>query len=198
MLENLRKQLMMGLGAHMLLGAVFADADEPLGLIELDESLEDVEKPPELPPGNYTGEIQDVQVQTSGKGNRYYQISFVIPEDEIPADVKDGFPDGAKFFYNRLLVPDGKNRRALYNLRQFMTALGLDTNTNQIDPNTWMGQSARLKVVMGKYQGEDRAEIRAVEAAESKAAPRGASRGAERPASAGRAAAGKARAGRGR
>jgi hypothetical protein len=59
----------------------------------------------------------------------------------------------------------------MFNLRKFIEALGLDSNTTTIDPNEWMGRTARLHVVMGKWQGEERAEVRAVEAAEEKAAP---------------------------
>jgi len=147
-------------------------ADEPMGIIELDESLADVEKPREIPPGKYVGEIQDVQEATSGKGNTYFAIQFRVPPEELPPDVRDQYEDGAVLFWNRILKPRGRaDRRALFNLRKFVEALGLDPNTTTIDPNDWMGREARLHVVSGKYQGEERAEIRAVEAAEPKAAP---------------------------
>lgn len=156
--------------------------DEPLGLLELDENLDDAERPAELPAGVYTGEVQDVQVQTSGKGNQYYQVRFVIPPESIPADVRDSFPDGASLFWNRQIVPKAKDRRAIWNLKQFMTALGLSTSTNQIDPNEWMGCSARLRIVMGKWQGEDRAEIRQIEPAEASATRRAPPRAVPTPA----------------
>jgi hypothetical protein len=149
-----------------------APADEPIGLIELEENLADVEKPPELPPNWYIGEVQDVQVQTSGKGNQYFSIRFVIPPDELPADIREHFEDGASMYWNRNIVPNGKDRRALFNLRKLIEAFGLDSKTTTIDPNEWMGRTARLRVVMGKWQGEDRAEIRSVEAAEAAPAPR--------------------------
>jgi hypothetical protein len=144
--------------------------DETLGVLELEENLGDVERPPEIPPGTYVGEVQDVQMPTSGAGNRYYAVQFVIPPDELPDNAKEHYEDGARLFWNRILVPERGNRRALYNLRVFIEALGLDSNITQIDPNEWMGRRAKLRVVMGKYLGEDRAEIRAVEKAEE--APR--------------------------
>src|SRR4051794_19516342 len=98
------------------------DSNEPIGIIELDGNLGDAEKPPILPAGNYTGEIQDVQIPTSQKGNRYFAVKFVIPVDEIPADLADQFEDGAAMFWNRVVVPDGKDKRALYNLRKFVEA----------------------------------------------------------------------------
>jgi hypothetical protein len=154
--------------------AVREDEDgETLGLIELEDNLSDAEKPPELPAGNYTGEIQSVEVATSQKGNEYFAIAFKIAPSEIPADMQDDFEDGATLFYNRIVKPKKGDRRALYNLRQFIEKIGLDSNTTTIDPNQWMGQEARLKVVHEKYQGESRAQIKSIESAEGRSAPAG-------------------------
>lgn len=148
------------------------DDNEPLGIITLEDNLSDAEKPKEIPAGRYKGEIQDVQIPTSQKGNQYFGVKFVIPADELPADVRDSYPDGAILYYNRVIVPTPGNRRAMWNLKQFMTAIGCDVNTDQIDPNDWMGKEANLQVRMGKYQGEERAEIGAVLAAEAAAPAR--------------------------
>jgi Protein of unknown function (DUF669) len=149
--------------------------DEPMSVIELDENLADVEKPKEIPPGKYIGEIQDVQEATSGKGNTYFAIQFRVAPDELPADVAEQYEDGAVLFWNRIIKPRGRSdRRALFNLRKFVEALGLDPNTTTIDPNDWMGRQARLHVQMGKYLGEERAEVRAVEPAEKPAPSRAA------------------------
>jgi len=151
--------------------------EETIGVIELEANLSDIEKPPELPPGKYVGEVQDVQVQTSGKGNQYFAIKFVIPPTEIPADVAEHYDDGAVLYWNRNIVPNGKDRRALFNLRKLIESLGLNANTTSIDPNEWMGQRSKLNVVHGKYQGETRAEIKSLEPAEAvKAAPAAAAR----------------------
>lgn len=166
---------MTGASLLALAGAVHDDG-EGLGLIELDQNLADVEKPLELPPGLYTGEIQDVQISQSQKGNQYFAIKFVIPNTEIPADVAEQFEDGATLFYNRIIVPNGKDRRALFNLKKFIEAIGIETNSTTIDPNEWMGRQARLKVVSEKFQGEDRAQIKSLESAE------GTSRAAAKPA----------------
>lgn len=195
MLENLRKSLMMGIGYNMLYAAVnrMADDDDNApSVLELDESLDEAERPAELAPGTYVGECQDVQTPVSGKGNKYYNIKFVIPPEEIGADQRDDFPDGATLYWNRNLVPKKGDRRALFNLRRLIEAFGLDSKTTTIDPNEWMGCKARLKIVMGKWEGEDRAEIRSVEAAEAQAAPRSKAsrdtRGADAPSPRGRAA----------
>lgn len=141
--------------------------DETLGIVELEDNLADVEKPPELPPGLYTGEVQDVQINDTQKGNRAFAIRFVIAQDEIPVDMQDQFEDGAILYWNRQIVPTSKDRRALFNLRRLVESLGLDANTTTIDPNEWMGCRARLRVRHGTWQGEKRAEIAAVEPAEA-------------------------------
>lgn len=150
---------------------------ENLDVIELEESLADVERPVECPPGLYLGEVQDVQVATSAKGNTYYAVKFVIPQDEIPADVQDDFEDGVVLYWNRQIKPrDGKDRRALYSMRKFVEALGLDANTTTIDPNDWMSCHARLRVRHGVNPRDPaagkRAEIASVEPVEEEAAPR--------------------------
>lgn len=176
MFNRMFKMSLMGHAASMLAvsGTVFDSENEGLGIIELDQSLADVEKPLELPAGLYTGEIQDVQIGVSQKGNRYFAVKFVVPPDEISADIADQFEDGAALYYNRVVVPDGKDRRQLFNLRKFVEALGLDSNTTQIDPNEWMGCRARLKVTQDTWQGETRAQIKSVESAEGKPAAKAA------------------------
>jgi len=146
--------------------------DEALGVIELDENLSDAEKPPELPAGVYTGEIQDVQRQTSKAGNDFFAIKFVVPPEEIAADMQDAFEDGAILYWNRQIIPTGKDRRALFNLKKFIEAIGLDANTTSIDPNEWMGQRAKLRVRQERYQGELRSSISAVEPADEPAPSR--------------------------
>ena len=143
---------------------------EELSIIELDENLADVERPPDVPPGLYTGEVQDVQILTSAKGNRYFAVRFVIPPDELPVDVREHYEDGAVMFWNRQIVPAANDARAKFNLRRLIEALGLDTRTSTIDPNEWMGRNARLRVRIGaEYQGERRSEIASVEPAEDEA-----------------------------
>lgn len=153
--------------------------NESLDIIELESNLADVEKPPEIPPGLYLGEIQDIQKADSAKGNQYFAIKFVIAPDELPADMQDQFEDGAVLYWNRQIVPTLKDRRALFNLRKFIEAIGLDANTTSIDPNEWMGQTARLRVRHGKFNGEFRAEIQSVEPAEAAATARGRGRAPE-------------------
>jgi hypothetical protein len=140
---------------------------EELGILSLDMNLADVERPPEIPVGRYVGEVQSVEVKTSGQGNEYFAIRILVPAENIPAEVAEHYEDGALFFYNRLLVPKGNDRRSLWNLRQFVEKIGLDSNTNEINPNEWMNQSIGVVIGMGKdLEGTLRSEVRSLFAAE--------------------------------
>ena len=142
-------------------------ADEELDIISLDMNLSDVERPPDVPVGRYIGEIQNIEVKTSGQGNDYFAMRVLIPAEGIPADIAEHYEDGALFYYNRLLVPKGNDRRALWNLRQFVEKLGLSTDTDEIDPNEWMNQSIGIVVGTEKnLEGETRSAIRSLFAAE--------------------------------
>jgi hypothetical protein len=142
--------------------------DNELDILELEDNLEDIEKPPELPPGMYTAEVQDVQKAVSqNKGNNYYAIRLHIPESEIAPDVKADFPDGATLSWNRQVIPKKGDRRALFSLRKLIEAMGLNAATTTVDPNEWMGCHVRVKVRHKPYEGEMRAEIQAIEAAEA-------------------------------
>src|SRR5258706_15018348 len=145
------------------------DEREDLDIITLEEQLSDAEKPPELPAGLYEGELQDGQMASPQKGNKYFAIKFVIPQEQVPVDMQDQFEDGCALYWNRQVVPSTKDRRALFNLKKFVEAIGLDSETTTINPSDWMGQTARLRVRRRGFQGEMRAEIQAVEAMEGAA-----------------------------
>jgi len=160
--------------------------DDVLSVVELEGNLADAEKPPEVPPGKYVGEVQDVQAQSSQAGNRYWSVRIVIPQEELPASVSESYEDGAILFWNRQLVPrDNRDRRTIFSLKQLYTALGLDPNITTIDPNDWMGCKTLVTVRMGQYLGEPRAEIASLSPAD-RAAPRSTSTPEPAPAPRGR------------
>lgn len=143
-------------------------ADDPQGtdtleIIELDVSLADVEKPELLPKGWYDGEIRNVTIRKSGKGNDYYNLELIIPTTQFPAGFEEeNYPDGAAVYYNRLLVP-GRDRRSLWNMKQFIEKLDLPV-TNRVDPNEWMGRPVKIKIGHNLYQGQTNMNVEAIEA----------------------------------
>lgn len=137
-----------------------ADEGELPEIIELDESLGEVEAPPVLKPGSYTGEVQEVQMATSQAGNRYFSIRLVINKDQLAPDQQDDFDEDPILYWNRQTVPT--DRRSKFNLRKLYEALGLDPNVTTVDASEWIGCRTKITVVSEKYQGEERAQIRAL------------------------------------
>ena len=144
------------------------DEDTELGILEFDQNLEDYEEPDLLPKGNYHGEIQDIAIKLNQKGTgKYFAIKFVIPTEEFPPDYDiENYPDGCTCYYNLISVPIGGNRRAMANLKKFVSKMGLSISTNMVDPNDWMSQRMKLKIDHRTYQGNTNENIASVEAAD--------------------------------
>lgn len=132
-----------------------------LDILELDQNLEDYDEPELLPPAYYVGEIQSVEIRQNQAGTgKYFAIKFIVPPEKFPASYDvENWPEGCPLFYNLVRVPKAGDRRALSNLRKFMQKIGVSVSTNQIDPNSWIGQTAKLKVVHSEYQGVTRENI---------------------------------------
>lgn len=153
----------IGKMATLWAAASMMASDEPLEIVELEGNLADAVKPPEVTAGKVPGEIQDIEIKTSNAGNKYYAVKFVISPDDLAEDIREHYEDGATLYWNRQIVPKGaSDRRALFNLKQFYTNIGLNNNITTVNPNDWMGCKALLTVKHGTYQGETRAEIAAI------------------------------------
>lgn len=142
-----------------------ADMDMPtdaeMGIIELDGNLDETPEPELLPAAFYDAEVADVQVRQNQKGTgSYFSVKFMISPDSYPADYDvDNWPDGLPLYYNLLRVPTSSDRRAKLNIKRFMETLGLPTDVNVIDPTTWIGRPARIKVEHSTYEGVTRESI---------------------------------------
>jgi hypothetical protein len=144
--------------------------DGSVDIIEIEGSLDEIEKPQDIKAGRYLAEITNVEIRQGPKA-RYYAVTFVIPPEEFPSDqaeaLEESNPDGIQIYWNRVMVPrSGSDQRSLFRVKQWMATIGLDTATNRIDPSEWMGQQAMLVVQHGTWQGEKRPEIKRVEKAD--------------------------------
>lgn len=141
-------------------------AGDVLDIIELDVNLADAKPPVLLPKAYYEGEVRNITIKKSGKGNDYYNIELLIPPDQFPANFDpENYPDGAMVYYNRLLTP-GKDRRSVYNIKLWMEKLDLPTNTNKVDPNQWIGRPVKIKLDHNTYQGVTNMQVAGVEASD--------------------------------
>lgn len=134
-------------------------------ILELDMNLADYEDFEPLPAREYPAEIIGAERKISDKGNEYYQVQFNIHPEDFPVDYDPAnAPEGAKFYYNRLSVPDPKNRRSITAMKKFLTAIGISLKTSVINPGEWEGKKCKVVLRISEWNGEPRNEIQAVEA----------------------------------
>src|SRR5262245_3539849 len=138
------------------------DAQTDFGSVfEFAQDISTQEAPPPLPPKTFVGEITGATAKRSPRGNVYIEVEWTINPDQFPLDYAVTQKDPAKLFYRRLAVsPDSDRNR--YAIRKFSEAIRA-VASRRIDINDWIGKVANLKVKATKYNGEDRAEIDAVE-----------------------------------
>lgn len=125
-------------------------------IIEYAVDLEQAEAPPLLPEGDYPAEIRGAEKKTSGQGNEYVNVTFIINADDYPADFTDGDPDGTIMSYGRLNPADTVKGR--WGMKKFATAIGT-TLGKKLDLNDWVGRSAIVSVKHGTYDGQPTANI---------------------------------------
>lgn len=130
-----------------------------LSIIEYDVDLSEAEAPVPLPPGDYPAEIRSAERKTSGAGNEYVNVTFIIHPEAYPADYTEGSEDGTILSYGRL-SPEN-TQRARWNMKKFCEAIGV-TMGKSLDLNAWLGQSAIVTVVNEPYEGVDQAKIKKV------------------------------------
>lgn len=137
-----------------------------VSILEYSQDISNQEAPPPLPANEYLASIEAVEAKMSAtSGNDYLAVSFKIPRDQFPADFDANaelYPEGITLTYNRLVVADTANHR--YRMRKFCEAIGSKMG-KQVDPTTWLGLTAKVGIKVGKWEGEDRAEIAKVSAA---------------------------------
>jgi hypothetical protein len=127
--------------------------------------IEDAEKPPLLPPGDYPAVIRGVQVKLNKNGEKYVPVSFTISPEHFPVDFKsDGFEDGKIITYNRL--PGEDNMRSRWQIKKFTKALGIKKPGDTIDASEWIGLNAIVTVGHSTFAEEEREEISLVKSAD--------------------------------
>lgn len=130
--------------------------DKIPSVMEYSSDVTDAQPPAPLPEGRYVGDIVEVEVKVSQKGNHYVAVGFLITPDQYPVDFTEGNPDGTKLYYNRVQVSD--DARGRFQMRKFCETIDAPMG-RRIDVNDWMGKRAYLHVKNSEYEGMPRAEI---------------------------------------
>lgn len=142
------------------------EVNEMESIVEFSENIEDAEAPSPIPHGDYAAEIRNVvRAESKNTGNRYADITFIIPADQFPADWEDAaeYPEGLPIHYRRVMLED--NKRARYNFKRFCENVGASVAGKQVDLTAFLGCQATVTIDhQPDLQGLPRAEIVAVKA----------------------------------
>ena len=137
--------------------------DEIDSVIEYQDDIANAKAPSPLPIKKYHASIVEAKKMTSvAKGTKYAAVTFLVPSDQYPMDYTDGAPDGTKVVYRRVSLE--ANPMGMFGLKRFLQAIGAPAG-RRIDLKDWIGRAATIEIAHTVYEGQQRHEIKAVEAA---------------------------------
>lgn len=136
-----------------------------INVMELDLNLDEYQDYELLPSRNYTAEIRKAESKIADSGSEYYKVQFRIDPDDYPADYDvENAPEGTILSHSRLFKPDPKDRRSITAMKKWYKTIGLPLKTSVIDPSLWEGKKVKLNVGKSTFNGEERNEIKGIEA----------------------------------
>lgn len=140
--------------------------DAPDSIIEYSIDLNDQEKPPVLPVGDYPAEVTGVE-KKYGKdsGRPYLNVKYSISADNQPADFVEALGTNAPVTVFNMVFGCEDNPQSRYNMKQFCEALGAPMS-NRIDAKDFLGRTAKVTIKHGKdLAGNPRPEVQSVKRA---------------------------------
>lgn len=138
------------------------DTPELGSLFDFSQDLSTAEAPPPLPARKYQATVTSAVPKMSQKGNTYAEIGFTVDPSQFPPDFAAIQKDAVVLYHRRLVLEDSVRGR--YQARKFCEALRVPTS-KRLDLNDFVGKIAVIEVTKSSYNGEDRADIKTVEAA---------------------------------
>lgn len=124
-----------------------SDKDKKKGKKKIKVDFTGVDVRTLLAEGQYHAKVLEI---TQEDGNEYPYLKWVF---EVISNDKT---NGAKLFYNTSLAP-----KALWNLRNLLETLGVETPASEVELDTdeYIGLELMLRVEHETYEGKDRAKV---------------------------------------
>lgn len=100
-----------------------------------------------LPEGQYHAKVHEISQEDGDKAPYLKWVFAVVSDDKT---------NGAKLFYNTSLAP-----QALWNLRNLLETLGVETPSSEmeLDTDEYIGLELMLRVEHETWEGKDRAKV---------------------------------------
>jgi hypothetical protein len=141
-------------------------SDQPDSIMEYSIDLNDQERPPVLPVGDYLAEIKGVE-KKFGKdsGRPYLNVKWQITADNQPADFVEALGTNAPVTVFQMVFGCEDNPQSRYNMKQFCKAIGAPMS-NRIDAKEFLGRSGKLTIKHTKdLSNQDQAAVQSVKSA---------------------------------
>ncbi len=137
-------------------------SEELSTIIEFSTDIEDAERPPLLPSGEYRADIHSVEVKEAQlSGNKYAAVTCYVGPDEYPADFDaDAAPDGLTLIYRRVPLED--DAMSKHRLKKFIKNIGAPMPGKSLDVLSWVGLDCRVRIKHSEWEGEMREEVDAI------------------------------------
>lgn len=142
------------------------EGDDMESILEYSIDLNDQEKPPILPIGDYLAEITGIE-KKYGKdsGRPYLNVKWSISTDNQPADFVESLGTGQSVSLFSMVFGCEDNPVSRYNMKLFCKAIG-QPMSNRMNPKEFLGRAAKITVKHGKdLANQPRPEVGAVKAA---------------------------------
>ena len=126
-----------------------------MSIIKLASNLSEMAEYEPLPDGLYSAELQDVDHKINEKNPEgFFTITYRISPDDFPADYDAGnAPEGLQVTQGFLALPSATNRRTVRPFKSFLTALGVSTDLDTVDPEEWIGKNVQILLTRSSFQG---------------------------------------------
>lgn len=132
-------------------------------LIEYSINLEDQERPPVLPIGEYIGEIVGVELKYGKESGRpYFNVKFTIPPDNQPADFVEALGNQAPVSLFSMVFGAEDNPVSRFNMKQFCEAARVPLSSRFV-ASDFLNKEVRIQVKHGQdLSGNPRPEVQRV------------------------------------
>lgn len=122
--------------------------DQVESVLEYSTNIEDQERPPVLPVGEYVGVIAGCQVKFSGEnsqrpGSPYLNVKVSIPAENQPADFVEALGSQAPVSVFATVFGCEDNPQSRYNMKQFCEAAGVP-GSKRINLQDFVGKEVKV------------------------------------------------------
>lgn len=139
------------------------DDEEVTSILEYSLNIEEQERPPVLPVGEYRAEVTGVELKHGrDSGRPYLNIKMTISPDNQPADFVEALGTQAPTSVFYMLFGCEDTPQSRFSMKNFCKAIGAPMS-NRIDVKSFLNQECKVQIEHQKdLEGNDQPRVRRV------------------------------------